>query len=300
MTRQDREQLSTEITSDLSGERLDRAISLRFGLGRKAAREAVQAGWVTLNGRVCRKGATLLRPGSTLEVLAPPAQLSPEVGAPLNILLETPLFVVASKPSGQPTAPLSTLELGSLAGALLGRYPEMQGVGYSPREPGILHRLDTETSGLVLAARSSAAFEELRARLELGELHKNYLAVVNGSPPNHKGSVETFLGPDPRRKGRVDIGGKFAAATDYEVLAQGNGKSLLELGVSHAYRHQIRVHMAYLGCALVGDKAYSDYPEDPKQRLALHASRIRLAAHAPYQFDVREDMPDELHALLGL
>src|SRR6266550_2836648 len=163
-----------------AGQRLDKlVVALVPGLGRKGARRLFEEGRIRINGRRPNKG-DVAKQGDEITVALPEAagpDALPEPSAPLAVRLETPLLVVVEKPAGQPTAPIRDGESGTLANALVGHYPEMAGIGHSPREPGLVHRLDTDTSGLVLAARTAAAFDELSQGLKLGKIEKAYLLV---------------------------------------------------------------------------------------------------------------------------
>lgn len=288
-----------EVTSEQAGQRLDVYLAQVMAVGRRQAKLALAEGRVKLNGRPEKRGSRSVGRGERVELLRAPGELIAEPAAPLDILLETPELVVANKPAGQPTAPLSTLERGSLAGALLGRFPEMRGVGHTRREPGLLHRLDTATSGVVLAARSVSAFTALQALHERDAIYKSYLAWVSGAPEAPSGEIRTLLGPDPRRSKQVAVGGSYQAKTAYEVLEAREGRSLIRLAVHRAYRHQVRVHMTHLGCPLLGDAVYAP-PEVARAapRLALHAERIRVEAAPPYALDVVAPLPEELARLL--
>ena len=138
----------------------------------------------------------------------------PDAAAPLNVRLELPELLVVEKPAGQPSAPLAPGELGTVANALVARYPEMAGVGYRPREPGLLHRLDTQTSGLLVAARSEASFAALKAALSGGLLEKRYLAVVTDHGLERQGRVESVLSVDPKHPERVLVSAEVLPPRD--------------------------------------------------------------------------------------
>src|SRR5262249_2266485 len=146
------------------------------------------------------------RAGDEITVVLPAAtgpEAVPEPDAPLVIRFETEQIVVAEKPAGQPTAPLEPGERGTLANALGGKYPEMAGIGYASREPGLVHRLDTDTSGLVLAARSEAAFSTLSHALKEHRIEKSYWLLCESERLADSGTVEIPLAPHPKDKKRV-------------------------------------------------------------------------------------------------
>ncbi|MBX3184064.1 MAG: RluA family pseudouridine synthase [Polyangiaceae bacterium] len=296
MTAPGRERREQRVPTAHAGRRLDSFLAEIFALGRKAARRAILEGQVQVAGRAIRRPSAPLREGQLVELWAEPEHLAPDPG-PLDVVTETDELVVVLKPAGQPTAPLRTLERGSLCGRLVARYPEMRGVGFSPREPGVLHRLDTGTSGLVLAARTERAFEAVRALSARGRFRKRYLALVWGTPDPPSGVIDAPLEPDPSRAGSVHLGGSYPARSSYRVIERGHGKSLVELSIERAYRHQIRVHLASIGHPLLGDPRY-DPERRPAPRLALHASTLELQGEPPYQLVAESKLPAELAELL--
>ena len=197
------------VAAGQSGERLDKlVVGAIAGLGRGGARKLFDRGKVRVNGRLAPKGA-VARAGDEIVVVLPDAtgpEAVPEPDAPLTVVFETDAVVVAEKPAGQPTAPLEPGERRTLANALVGRYPEMAAIGYSPREPGLVHRLDTDTSGLVLAARTELAFTTLSRALKEHRIDKAYLLVCESEGLADSGVVEIPLCPHPKdRKARVRV-----------------------------------------------------------------------------------------------
>jgi 23S rRNA pseudouridine1911/1915/1917 synthase len=300
------DELSLEVGAGLAGARADEAILRSFpGFSRKEVKQLFEAGRVRAGRRRLKKGDRL-ELGMQLVIDAPAIAIAPDASLPLAILFESADYVVANKPAGLPTAPLVRTESRSLAAALLARYPEMQGVGFREREPGLVHRLDTETSGVVLAARNQAAFDAARALFESALLEKRYLALVQpGLPPS--GELRSLLGPDRSDPRRVRVfehepvdGYVKEAVTAYRVLQRGARYALVELSVERAFRHQIRVHLAHLGYPIAGDALYGGAPEPSLgARHALHGSYIAWAGDAARDgFEATAPLPDELGALL--
>jgi 23S rRNA pseudouridine1911/1915/1917 synthase len=304
--------LSTEqahyvVGPEAAGERLDKFLARAVpGVGRKRARELCDAGRVRVNGRR-ERAATPLTPGATVELeLEAEAPLA-EPGLDLDVRLELDRVLVVHKPPGQATATLRPAERGTLVNALVARYPELTRVGHRPREPGLIHRLDTETSGLVVVARSTDAFGTLTRALRAGRLMKQYLAVTAAVELPQEGSIDAALGPDPNRHGRVRVvpdserAYAKAATTRYRVVERNGGFLLLELEAARAFRHQIRAHLASLGAPLVGDALYGG-PEWPGAgtRHALHASHVAWAGDRTVpSFVVNAGLPDDMRRLLG-
>ena len=288
--------------------RLDKFLSRHVpGVGRHKAADLCAQGLVRVDGQRAKK-STLLRPGAKITVeFAERASLEPEPELPLDLRLERVELVVVNKPAGMPTAPLTTSERGSLCGALVARYPEMQGVGHRAREPGIVHRLDTQTSGLVLAARSAEAFLRLSQALEREELHKRYLAVVSAAGLAESGEISRALAPDPAHPERVrvlDVDNRSGYArhkiTRYRLKRTFGTRALIELEVSSAFRHQIRAHLAAIGHPIAGDAVYGGEPLPAfGARHALHASQLSWAGTASVPgFTVHEPLPPDLASLL--
>lgn len=284
------------------GQRLDRFLREAFpSHGRRVIRRWLAEGAVQVNGRPGVAGNRLAS-GDTVCVdpRVVPA-IAPEPEAPLHVVLERPNLVVLNKPPGQPTAPLHPGERGTLCGALLARFPEMQSVGYRPREPGILHRLDTGTSGVLVAARTTSTFERLRAALTAGELHKLYLALVPERGLPDEWVVRHSLEPGPRGSVRVAAPGHGAPAMSrVRVRVRRPPWALVEVEAPRAYRHQVRVHLAASGCPLVGDRQYGGVPHPALRRHALHAQSVAWPGDPPHPgFSVRVDPPSDMQAVLA-
>ena len=292
---------------DAAGERLDKFLArLVPGVGRKRARELCERGSVLVDGRKAR-AATPLADGNAVELELDDEAPLAEHTLGLDVRLELPAALVVHKPPGQPTATLRPGERGTLVNALVARYPELARVGHRAREPGLVHRLDTETSGLVVVARSEAAFSTLTRALGAGRLSKRYLAVTAAVELPAAGVVDAPLGPDPARNGRVRVVPEAersyakAAVTHYRVVERTERFVLLELEAARAFRHQIRAHLASLGAPLVGDALYGG-PAWPGAgaRHALHASYVAWAGDRTVpSFAVNAGLPDDMRRLLG-
>jgi len=296
-----------EVEEDDAGDRLDVFLARRSsGLSRARAKRMIEEGSVLVDGRRMRK-SYVVAPGDriTLESLGPRVDFHarPDPDLPIEIVRETDSYVLVEKPAGVPSHPLEERELGTLAGALVARYPEMRGVGYSNREPGLLHRLDTHTSGLMLAARHREAFDALRQQLRSGEIEKRYLARCLGMVDAPL-VIETAIATDPRDRRKVractdprEIKRLRAQAARTEVLSSVPAAMgcLIELRANNARRHQIRVHLASIGHPLLGDALYGGPAlEEPAHHL-LHASAIKLGAEpmlrSPWKYAESDPLP---------
>ncbi|RYZ08590.1 MAG: RluA family pseudouridine synthase [Myxococcales bacterium] len=300
------EELRGRVSAELHERRADDAVLKTFpGFSRQEVRQLFEDGRVRADGKRLKKGERVQR-GQELAVDAPSAPIAPDASIPLQVLFESADYVIADKPAGLPTAPLARTQNRSLAAALLARYPELLGVGFRPREPGLVHRLDTETSGVVLAARSEEAFRAARAAFESHGFEKRYLAVtLNGVP--QAGIIETVLGPDSADPRRVRAfleppeGYSKACVTRYRALERGARFTLVELSVERAFRHQIRAHLAHIGFPIAGDALYGGPPApELLARHALHGSYIAWAGDARRAgFRAEAALPAELRALVG-
>lgn len=300
-----------QVSESQAGERVDKFLIAELpGLGRSGARKLFDEGRVRVNGRRARKG-DVVEVGDNVTVMLPEAagpEAVPEPESPLDVLLETPQVVIANKPAGQPTAPLDPGETGTLANALVGRYPELAKLGYSPREPGLLHRLDTDTSGLVVAARTDEAFATLSSALKEGRLEKRYLLVCEQEGLADTGSIEIPLAPHPKDRRRVyacahprDVArySPRPASTSYQVLKRVGPFALVEAHAPKAMRHQVRAHLAAIGHPLAGDVLYGGPEVAGLSRHALHASYVRWTGDATVPaFEVRSPLPAELAVLV--
>lgn len=291
-----------DVEAEVAGERLDRWLAQHVdGVGRRAANELCANRQVLVNGRTALKSHRL-EPGDVVSLLDDPAgSIVAEPDAPLDVRLEREDLVVANKPAGQPTAPLSPDERGSLAGALVARYPEMRGTGHRPREPGLLHRLDTQTSGLVLAARTAECFAALSQALEAEQLEKRYLALVENRELPDSGEIELALTVFPRGSGRVIVDPEAAEGARvrrsvFKTLERRGALALVQVSVERAFRHQVRVHLATSGWPIVGDQMYGGRMAPALgERHALHASYVAWAGDGRVAaFTVESALPEDL------
>jgi len=280
-------EVELEMGEDDAGLRVDVVLARRIPeLSRARAKALIDEGGVRVDGRRVKKSYTVAVGNRvTLETLPGPVDFyaSPDPDFPLEVLFETEGYVVVDKPAGAPSHPLKESEVGTLAGALVARYPEMRDVGYRKREPGILHRLDNDTSGVMLAARDQKTFDALRRQLQAGEIEKTYLARCRGIVPAPL-VIDTPIASDPhdRRKVRSctdprEIKRLRAQPAKTEVLSSipAPHGSLVEIRANNAHRHQIRVHLASIGHPLLGDPLYGGPPLQQPGHL-LHAFSLRV------------------------
>lgn len=210
-----------------------------------------------------------------------------------QVVLEDTDFLVVEKSAHLHVHPLKPEERGTLYQGVIARYPEIARVGDSPREGGLLHRLDLSTSGLVLFARNPAAYDFLRGEFKKRRIEKEYLALVEGTIAPASGALEWPIDHHPKnkRKMKVDPRGR-EAVTLYRSLAAYPDASLLRIQIPTGVRHQIRVHLAYAGHAIVGDELYGRKTHAPEiTRLFLHATRMGFRHPRPPHAKVSVDSP---------
>jgi 23S rRNA pseudouridine1911/1915/1917 synthase len=276
------------VTPESAGERLDRHLAAACQLPRNQIQQWIRAGLVRLNGRPA-KAADVLAAGDRLEWQPPPPRVEAMVPEPgdLAVIHEDAALVVLDKPAGLAVHPGAGRAAGTLANQLLARYPEMAGVGGLGR-PGIVHRLDLGTSGVMVVARTADAYQWLSRAFAGRTIGKRYLGIVYGRPAAGSGVVDAPIGRhrERRRQMTVRTGGR-PARTHYRSVAAQSGIALLELDLATGRTHQIRVHLKSLGHPLVGDPVYGEarYRALPRPvqaplrdfpRPALHAWRLTL------------------------
>ncbi len=264
--------------------RLDLFLAAALGCSRAAARRLIDEDQVRVDGKRARIGQSLVAGQKVRIQSEPPSEAAlrptPQPELPLDILFIDDAVVALNKPTGQPSQPLRAHEQGTLANALVARHPECAEAGQDPREGGLVQRLDSETSGVLLAARSRPDWLGLRSSFSGGAAKKQYLAVVVGNPAQTEGDIDAPVGHsrDHRRAlAGWAVAGSRPAITHYRVLAETHGNALV-LAESHSGRlHQIRVHLAHIGHPLVGDALYKGpaWPSSDAHHL-LHAWRVEV------------------------
>jgi 23S rRNA pseudouridine1911/1915/1917 synthase len=282
-----------EAPSDAAGVRLDRFLAELPGVGSRAAAERLLAeGSVLVDGAVARKSARLSG-GEEIELpeLPEPGPLEPEdVG--LRVAYEDEHLLVVDKPAGVVVHPSPGHGTGTLVHGVL----EHGAAGGDEERPGIVHRLDRNTSGLLVVARSPEAYERLKELVQKHELEREYLALVRGRPRSRAGRIEASIGRDRRDPTRqsLDTDRPRAAVTHFEVIDLVGDYALLRVRLETGRTHQIRVHLGAIGLPVLGDSVYG-VPDPALGRQFLHATR--LAFTHPFsgeRVDVESPLPPDL------
>ena len=279
------------------GERIDRAVASLTGVSRSVARSAVEGGLVTLDGAAVSP-STRLHAGGIIagEVPVGSSSLEPEP-VPFAVRYEDEHVAVVDKPFGVVTHPGAGNASGTLAAGLLHRWPRIRGVGQEERW-GIVHRLDRDTSGLLVVALDHEAYAGLRDAIRRREVTRQYLALVMGAVEVPTGTIDAPVRRDPSRPTRMQVhpDGR-RAVTHYRVESEVAGATLLRVTLETGRTHQIRVHLASIGLPVAGDRVYG--PGRGSPRLFLHATR--LAVDHPVtgdRLDVESPLPDDLRGVL--
>ncbi len=285
-----------------AGERLDLFLS-RFGLwpSRSFVQKIIANGGVTIDGKVL-KASYRLEEGDRITVSweePKPLMAEPEA-IPLDILYEDADLIVVNKPRGMVVHPAAGNYRGTLVNALLDHCRDLSGIGGVIR-PGIVHRLDKDTSGILVAAKNDFAHLHLAAQLKARTMKRVYQVLVHGNPPE-SGRVEAPIGRDPvaRKKMAVVANGK-PAATNYRVVEYFSKFALLEARLESGRTHQIRVHLSYIGYPVVGDPLYGRKREIvPISGQALHAGMLGFIHPRSSEYlEFSKPAPDEMQKAIA-
>jgi 23S rRNA pseudouridine1911/1915/1917 synthase len=288
------------------GGRLDRLLAEAMPeLSRSRIQATIRAGRVSINGIRAAKPSLHLAGGEWIAIELPPpepARLTPE-SIPLDIVYEDNSLIALNKPPGMVVHPSAGHSSGTLVQAVLAHCPDLSGVGGVAR-PGVVHRLDRDTSGLILMAKTDHAHMLLQEAFRSRRVEKTYLAIVDSRPPTPSGRIEAAIGRDPRSRVRMAIVPEKrgrAAVTTYAVEEEFPENTLLQVQPQTGRTHQIRVHLAFLGCPVTGDTVYGrKRPSLPVARQLLHAWKLSLTLpelgavtwEAPLAADFRMTLED--------
>ena len=288
-----------------TAERLDKFLVSRLPEFSRARLQGLIAdGFVLVDGEPAKKSGQMLEAGAAVEIRIPPpvpSGLIPE-NIPLDIIFENNDLLVVDKPAGMVVHPAAGHDSGTLVHAVLGYDPEIEGIGGEER-PGVVHRLDKETSGLILLAKNDNAHHWLQDQFRLRQVEKTYLALVDGAPPTPSGRVEAAIGRDPSHRKQMAVlppGKGRESVSEYKTLEKFAHHTLLEFRPHTGRTHQIRLHCAFLGCPIVGDKVYGrKNPTVEIHRHFLHAAKLKIILPGEKQPRIFEaPLPEELMDVL--
>lgn len=262
--------------------RIDKVLATHLPeLSRSRLQSLIKAGYVSIDGRVISKPSEILSGKVQIEILIPPqtpSDLKPEY-IPLEIIFENDDVIVVNKPAGMVVHPSAGHDSGTLVHAALAHAPAMEGVGGEVR-PGIVHRLDKDTSGIILLAKNDLTHHWLQNQFSSRQVEKIYTALVDGSPPTPSGRVEAPIGRDPHNRKLMAVVSTLKgrdAISEYRTLENFKKHTLLEIHPITGRTHQIRLHMKFLGCPIAGDRIYGKHKATvPLSRHFLHAKQLAI------------------------
>lgn len=241
----------------------------------------IHEGAVSVDSQPVTKTGFLLEAGKHVSIIVPdpePVELQAEA-IPLDIVYENDDLVIINKPAGMVVHPAPGHYSGTLVHAALGSFGDLQGIGGEIR-PGIVHRLDKDTSGLIIIAKNDQSHRWLQDQFRLRKVEKVYLALVDGKPPTPYGRIEAAIARDPAHRKQMAVvseGRGRSAVTEYKTLTQFPEHTLIEAHPFTGRTHQIRLHMAFLNCPIVGDLVYGHKKLSVEiERHFLHAARISI------------------------
>ncbi len=266
-------------------ERLDRWLADNGELSRNRVQQLIEQGAVLVNGQVCDRKKELVGAGDRVTLTIPeavPYELTPE-NIPLDILYEDNQLLIINKPAGMVVHPAPGHATGTLVHALLFYCGEqLTGVGGVQR-PGIVHRLDKNTTGAMVVAKTELALQSLQAQIQAKTARREYLGIVNGAPKAEQGTVDQPIGRHPKHRKKMSIlpveeGGR-RAVTHWKTVERLGNYTLMHFQLETGRTHQIRVHSTYLGLPMIGDPEYGSgkFPGAKLPGQALHAFRLTLS-----------------------
>ena len=286
--------------ADKSGIRLDKFVVEKCPeLSRTHAQKLIGDGYITVNGHVA-KASLKLNAGDRVDIVippTPPSPLAPEA-IPLNIVYEDDDLLVVDKPAGLTVHPAPGHLEHTLVNAILSHFPHLADISDSLR-PGVVHRLDKDTSGVMLVAKNKVAQDNLINQFRTRSIMKAYLALVKGKLTPERGIIEAAIGRDPRNRKRmavVTLGRE--ARTEYQVIKYTGNYTLLEVLMETGRTHQIRVHLAAIGYPVVGDPVYG-IKSPHLSRQFLHACRLGFKLPSTGEYvEFESELPPDLEQAL--
>jgi 23S rRNA pseudouridine1911/1915/1917 synthase len=287
------------------GGRLDITLASQVpDVSRNRIQSWIKKGLVRVDGVVIEKPGHHLDGGEKLEATVPapaPTDLQPE-HIPLDIVFENQDVIILNKPPGMVVHPSAGHVSGTLVQAVLAHAPDIQGIGDELR-PGVVHRLDKDTSGLIIFAKHDRAHQWMLAQFKDREVEKRYLAILDGKPPTPAGRIDAAIGRDSRHRQKMAVvppSKGREALTVYKTLEEFPDHTFVEVFPRTGRTHQIRVHMAFLGCPVTGDRIYGRRQASlPVERQMLHAQRLGFCLpgeNSPTAFEAQ--LPTDFNGVL--
>ena len=262
-------------------------------------------GFVEVDGKVAKKGGQMLGGGERVSVRVPPVHSVGLIAEkiPLDVIFENEELIVVNKPAGMVVHPAAGHASGTLVNAVLGYEPDIEGIGGEER-PGVVHRLDKDTSGLIILAKNERAHRWLQDQFRLRRVEKTYIALVDGHPPTPTGRVEAPIGRDPHQRKKMavtTVAKGREAISEYKTLETFPRHTLLEFHPHTGRTHQIRLHCLFLGCPIVADGIYGHKKSSlVLDRHFLHAFRLKITLPGEkIMRSVEAPLPSDLASVLA-
>lgn len=273
-------------------------------LTRSRIQNLIRDGHVLVNGIVPAKTGMILESREEIEVIEPEIESS-TVSAeniPLNVVFENTEILIINKPAGMVVHPAVGHSSGTLVNAALGHDPDLEGVGGEKR-PGVVHRLDKDTSGLIVIAKNDTAHQWMQGQFRERTVKKTYITLVDGHPRTPNGRIEAPIGRDPSHRQKMAVTSESRgrpSVTEYFTRETFPDHTLLEVHLLTGRTHQIRVHMAFIGCPVAGDTVYGRKKVTvPITRQFLHAAKLEIRLPGDQEARVFEArLPDDLQTCL--
>jgi len=294
------------VISSVDKERLDKALVVFLPeLSRSRIQALIKNELVKVNDEVITKSGWLVNPGDRIEVTIPElvdiGLIAEEI--PLEVLFENDDLAVINKPAGMVVHPAAGHATGTLVNAAMAEFDDLEGIGGELR-PGIVHRLDKETSGIIMIAKNEKTLSALQEEFKSRKVSKIYIALVEGKPPTPTGRVEAAIARDPSHRKKMAVVSPEKgrqAVSEFKTLEVFPNHTLLEVHPITGRTHQIRLHMAFLKCPIVGDKVYGRLHQSIEiNRHFLHAARLTITLPGEATARTFEaPLPDELKEILA-
>lgn len=292
-----------QITKTESNQRLDKFLASRYpDYSRAYLRKQIKSDAVSVNKEI-KKPSYILKENDKVaaEILPPPKiSLEPDATIVLKIVYEDNNVIIIDKPAGLTVHPSETKKGGTLVNALIAYYPPLRQVGDDPIRPGLVHRLDKDTSGLMIIAKNNFAFEWLKKQFQERKVQKKYLALVVGAPKESSGIIKTYLARSKSDPTKQQVGIKpidREAITEYKTVKNFRDFTLFEVHPKTGRMHQIRVHLAWLGCPVAGDIKYGRKTMPVPAGLTrqfLHATELTITLPDGQKKTLMSPLPENL------
>jgi 23S rRNA pseudouridine1911/1915/1917 synthase len=293
------------IVSSEKGERLDKTLVLLLPeLSRSRIQQLIKEHYVKVNQEEVEKNGLIVLTGDQIDIVIPEVANTNLVAEdiPLNVIFENADLAVINKPAGMVVHPAVGHASGTLVNAALAEFDDLDGINGELR-PGIVHRLDKDTSGIIILAKNDRALAALQDQFKTRKVQKTYLALVDGAPPTPNGHIETAIARDPSHRKKMAIVSELKgrhAETDYRTIESFPHHTLIEAHPLTGRTHQIRLHMAFIKCPIVGDTVYGRvHPSVEIDRHFLHAAKLMITLPGEKEPRTYEaPLPKELESIL--